>query len=295
MVTIAQALARATSGATPVDETAESLRFEAELLLMNALGYSRASLLTWPEREVAPSALASFEQALSRRLAGEPIAYILGTKEFWDFELVVSPAVLIPRPETELLVESALEIVAHREGIQHLLDLGTGSGAVAIALARAAERIRVIGTDLSCDALTLARENGGRLAGDNLGFVQGSWLCHELCAAIAEYWKADAAGLVDVIVSNPPYIAPEDPHLSRGDLVHEPALALSCDDAGLAAIKTIVSESKRVLKRGGWLLFEHGFDQRDAVADLLRAAGFDSIECLQDIAGQDRVTRGRLS
>ena len=233
MVTIAQALARATSGAVSVDETAVSLRFEAELLLMNALGCSRASLLTWPEREISPSAHASFEQALSRRLAGEPIAYILGTKEFWDFDLVVSPAVLIPRPETELLVESALEIMTHREGIQHLLDLGTGSGAVAIALARAVERFRVIGTDLSTDALALARKNGTRLAGDNLGFLQGSWLSRELCAAIGEYWQADAAGLVDVIVSNPPYIAPGDPHLLHGDLVHEPALALSSDDAGL--------------------------------------------------------------
>ncbi len=175
MVTIAQALARGTSGATPVDETALSLRFEAELLLMNALGYNRASLLTWPEREIAPSALASFEQALNRRLAGEPIAYILGTKEFWDFELVVSPAVLIPRPETELLVESALEIVAHREGIQHLLDLGTGSGAVAIALARAAERIRVIGTDLSCDALA-SRE---RTVVVSLAII---WFCARLLA-----------------------------------------------------------------------------------------------------------------
>lgn len=295
MVTIAQALARATSDAVSVDERAVSLRFEAELLLMNALGCSRASLLTWPEREISPSALASFEQALSRRLAGEPIAYILGTKEFWDFDLVVSPAVLIPRPETELLVESALEIMTHREGIQHLLDLGTGSGAVAIALARAVDRFRVIGTDLSTDALALARKNGTRLAGDNLGFLQGSWLSRELCAAIGEYWQADAAGFVDVIVSNPPYIAPGDPHLLHGDLVHEPALALSSDDAGLEAIKTIVIESKRVLKRGGWLLFEHGFDQRDAVAGLLRASGFDSIECLRDIAGQDRVTRGRLS
>ena len=295
MVTIAQALARGNSGTVSVDETALSLRFEAELLLMNALGCNRASLLTWPEREIDPAALASFEQALNRRLAGEPIAYILGKKEFWDFDLIVSPAVLIPRPETELLVESALETVTHREGVQHLLDLGTGSGAVAIALARAAERFRVIGTDLSTDALAIARKNGSRLAGDNLGFVQGSWLSHELCAAIGEYWQAEAAGLVDVIVSNPPYIAPGDPHLLRGDLVHEPTLALSCDDAGFEAIKTIVIESNKVLKRGGWLFFEHGFDQRDAVAGLLRAAGFDSIECLRDIAGQDRVTRGRLN
>ena len=278
MVTIAQALAHATAGAALSDDALASLRFETELLLMNAAGCTRASLLTWPARE----------------LEGEPLAYILGVREFWDFELVVSPAVLIPRHETELLVETALEIAAGREGVQHLLDLGTGSGAIAIALARAAERYRVIGVELSPEALLAAQENGSRLAGENLDFVQGSWLSNEVCADIASQWQAHSAGLVDIIVSNPPYIAPGDPHLTEGDLVHEPALALSCEEFGLAAIHTIVRQSQQMLKQGGWLLFEHGFDQREPVASALLAAGFVAVECLPDIAGRDRVTRGRL-
>ena len=278
MVTIAQALAHATAGAALSDDALASLRFETELLLMNAAGCTRASLLTWPARE----------------LEGEPLAYILGVREFWDFELVVSPAVLIPRHETELLVETALEIAAGREGVQHLLDLGTGSGAIAIALARAAERYRVIGVELSPEALLVAQENGSRLAGENLDFVQGSWLSNEVCADIASQWQAHSAGLVDIIVSNPPYIAPGDPHLTEGDLVHEPALALSCEEFGLAAIHTIVRQSQQMLKQGGWLLFEHGFDQREPVASALLAAGFVAVECLPDIAGRDRVTRGRL-
>ena len=294
MVTIAQALAHATAGAALSDDALASLRFETELLLMNAAGCTRASLLTWPARELEPAVLATFEQTLKRRLEGEPLAYILGVREFWDFELVVSPAVLIPRHETELLVETALEIAAGREGVQHLLDLGTGSGAIAIALARAAERYRVIGVELSPEALLVAQENGSRLAGENLDFVQGSWLSNEVCADIASRWHAQSADLVDIIVSNPPYIAPGDPHLTEGDLVHEPALALSCEEFGLAAIHTIVRQSKQMLKQGGWLLFEHGFDQREPVASALLAAGFVAVECLPDIAGRDRVTRGRL-
>ncbi|MBT5907379.1 MAG: peptide chain release factor N(5)-glutamine methyltransferase, partial [Gammaproteobacteria bacterium] len=195
---------------------------------------------------------------------------------------------------TELLVETALEIAAGREGVQHLLDLGTGSGAIAIALARAAERYRVIGVELSPEALLVAQENGSRLAGENLDFVQGSWLSNEVCADIASQWHAHSADLVDIIVSNPPYIAPGDPHLTEGDLVHEPALALSCEEFGLAAIHTIVRQSTQMLKQGGWLLFEHGFDQREQVASALLAAGFVAVECLPDIAGRDRVTRGRL-
>jgi release factor glutamine methyltransferase len=261
---------------------------------MNAAGCTRASLLTWPARELEPAVLATFEQTLKRRLEGEPLAYILGVREFWDFELVVSPAVLIPRHETELLVETALEIAAGREGVQHLLDLGTGSGAIAIALARAAERYRVIGVELSPETLLVAQENGSRLAGENLDFVQGSWLSNEVCADIAGRWHAQSADLVDIIVSNPPYIAPGDPHLTEGDLVHEPALALSCEEFGLAAIHTIVRQSTQMLKQGGWLLFEHGFDQREQVASALLAAGFVAVECLPDIAGRDRVTRGRL-
>jgi release factor glutamine methyltransferase len=241
--------------------------------------------MTWPEREVAAEPAALFERFVARRRRGEPIAYITGRRAFWDFELNVSPAVLIPRPETELLVEVCLELAAARSGAQTLLDLGTGSGAIAIALARSDPRFKVLGVDVSTEALAVARSNARRLAGGNLSFVEGSWLSPPVRAALAEE--------VDIIASNPPYIAPQDVHLEEGDLRFEPSLALSCGEQGLSAFRLIVEQSSSVLKPGGWLVFEHGCDQREAVAALMRRAGFCDVECLQDLAGLDRVTRGR--
>jgi release factor glutamine methyltransferase len=241
--------------------------------------------MTWPEREVAAEPAALFERFVARRRRGEPIAYITGRRAFWDFELSISPAVLIPRPETELLVEVCLELAAVRSGAQTLLDLGTGSGAIAIALARSDPRFKVLGVDVSTEALAVARSNARRLAGGNLSFVEGSWLSPPVRAALAEE--------VDIIASNPPYIAPQDVHLEEGDLRFEPSLALSCGEQGLSAFRLIVEQSSSVLKPGGWLVFEHGCDQREAVAALMRRAGFCDVECLQDLAGLDRVTRGR--
>lgn len=286
MATIAQLLREAQ--ASP---RSDSWRVDTELLLMEAMGCSRATLLTWPEREVPSAALGRFEALLERRRSGEPIAYLLGRRGFWDFELRVSPAVLIPRPETELLVELAIDAASAREGEQRIVDLGTGSGAIAIALARANPRFRVTGVELSAPALALARENAARLAANNLDFIEGSWLSEQVCRQLTE--GSGAAPRVDMIVSNPPYIAPEDPHLSRGDLVFEPRIALSCEESGMAAIARIINESRRVLKEGGWLLFEHGYDQREAVAAALREAGFAEVECHRDTAGNDRVTQAR--
>lgn len=269
----------------------ESWRLETELLLLEVLSCSRETLLTWPERALSEDARERFEALVDRRRSGEPIAYILGRRQFWDFELVVSPAVLIPRPETELLVELSLAIAAQRSGPQSLVDLGTGSGAIAIALARADSRYRVTGVELSSAALAIARGNGARLAGSNLTFTEGSWLDDAVCAGLVGQGSAS----VDILVSNPPYIAPDDEHLLVGDLVHEPRLALSCAEQGLESMRSIATDSRKVLKIGGWLLFEHGYDQRDAVAELLRETGYREVECLQDIAGQDRVTRGVLS
>lgn len=280
MPTIAQLLSTAR-----VEAFGDSWPLETELLLMAALDCRRETLMTWPEREVAAEPAALFERFVARRRRGEPIAYITGRRAFWDFELSVSPAVLIPRPETELLVEVCLELAAVRSGAQTLLDLGTGSGAIAIALARSDPRFKVLGVDVSTEALAVARSNARRLAGGNLSFAEGSWLSPPVRAVLAEE--------VDIIASNPPYIAPQDVHLEEGDLRFEPSLALSCGEQGLSAFRLIVEQSSSVLKPGGWLVFEHGCDQREAVAALMRRAGFCDVECLQDLAGLDRVTRGR--
>jgi release factor glutamine methyltransferase len=280
MPTIAQLLSTARAEAF-----GDSWLLETELLLMAALDCRRETLMTWPEREVAAEPAVLFERFVARRRRGEPIAYITGRRAFWDFELSVSPAVLIPRPETELLVEVCLELAAARSGVQTLLDLGTGSGAIAIALARSDPRFKVLGVDVSTEALAVARSNARRLAGGNLSFVEGSWLSPLVRAALAEE--------VDIIAANPPYIAPQDVHLEEGDLRFEPPLALSCGERGLSAFRLIVEQSSSVLKPGGWLVFEHGCDQREAVAALMRRAGFWDVECLQDLAGLDRVTRGR--
>lgn len=280
MPTIAQLLST-----SRVEAFGDSWPLETELLLMAALDCRRETLMTWPEREVAAEPAALFERFVARRRRGEPIAYITGRRAFWDFELSVSPAVLIPRPETELLVEVCLELAAVRSGAQTLLDLGTGSGAIAIALARSDPRFKVLGVDVSTEALAVARSNARRLAGGNLSFAEGSWLSPPVRAALAEE--------VDIIASNPPYIAPQDVHLEEGDLRFEPSLALSCGEQGLSAFRLIVEQSSSVLKPGGWLVFEHGCDQREAVAALMRRAGFCDVECLQDLAGLDRVTRGR--
>ena len=280
MPTIAQLLSTARAEAF-----GDSWLLETELLLMAALDCRRETLMTWPEREVAAEPAVLFERFVARRRRGEPIAYITGRRAFWDFELNVSPAVLIPRPETELLVEVCLELAAARSGAQTLLDLGTGSGAIAIALARSDPRFKVLGVDVSTEALAVARSNARRLAGGNLSFVEGSWLSPLVRAALAEE--------VDIIAANPPYIAPQDVHLEEGDLRFEPPLALSCGEQGLSAFRLIVEQSSSVLKPGGWLVFEHGCDQREALAALMRRAGFCDVECLQDLAGLDRVTRGR--
>jgi release factor glutamine methyltransferase len=282
MATISEVLSR--ERATPCGD---SWLIDTELLLMEALACRRETLLTWPDREVDADAQQRFDAMIARRRGGEPIAYIVESREFWDFSLTVSPAVLIPRPETELLVETCLELLSARAGAQRVVDLGTGSGAIAIALARADVRFEVVGVELSAEALAIAQTNAERLAGDTLRFVQGSWLDASVCTALG--------GAVDLIASNPPYIAPGDAHLGRGDLRFEPALALSCAEQGLASILSIVEDCHKVLKKGGWLVLEHGFDQRDAVAAILARAGFAEITCLKDLAGQDRVTRAHYN
>lgn len=277
---IKQALAQATD----LQQVSESWRLDAELLLAETLGVSREYLHTWSERPLDAAAQEQYRAQLARRSQGEPIAYILGRREFWDFLLQVTPAVLIPRPETELLVETALEIARSLASTAlRIVDLGTGSGAIALALARELPASRVTAVDRSTAALAVAQTNAATLAVTNIDFLASSW-CEQL-----------PADCYDVVVANPPYVAEGDPHLQRGDLRFEPAMALVAPDAGLADIKQIVDQSRSVLRRDGWLLIEHGYTQGDAVHEIFQSRGFRNVECRKDYAGLDRLTIGQWS
>jgi release factor glutamine methyltransferase len=236
-----------------------------------------------PERALDAAQLQKFDRYLQRRRLGEPMAYILGEKGFWDFELKVDSRVLIPRPETELLVERALHQLSGREQEPlRLLDLGTGSGAIAIALARHSARWQVIATDQSEASLNLAAENASQLDVENIEFVQGSWL------------EPLVGSHFDLIVSNPPYIAAGDPHLQEHGLPYEPAEALVAADEGYACLLEIMHEARNHLNSDGWLLLEHGATQGAALAAKMVESGYREVTGWQDLAGLDRVTAARV-
>ena len=268
--TVAQALAQC--GLVPSD---------AYVLLAHVLGRNRAGLAAHPEDRLTYSKAESFFALAKRRREGEPVAYLTGTREFWGLTLAVTTAVLIPRPETEALVEFALSVLpADRE--TRVLDLGTGSGAIALALAHERPQAQVLATDRSHAALEVAQHNAQRLALSNVCFLVSDW------------YTCVPGGAWDLIVSNPPYVAPCDPHLSEGDLRFEPAIALTADDAGLAALRTIVTGAYPRLAPGGWLIVEHGFDQSVAVQALFRSAGFEKLTPLRDLAGIPRIVASRV-
>lgn len=269
--TLGEALARA---------RARLPRDEADYLVSAALDTSRAALLAFPERPVAPAAWARLLDWIERRARGEPLAYLTGRKGFWDFELVVTPAVLIPRPETETLVSAALERIPEAAR-WHLADLGTGSGAIALALARERPACRVTAVDRSQAALAVAEENRRRLRVTNLALRQGDWF-------------APLAGTrAHLVCANPPYVAPGDPHLAEDGLPFEPREALVAEGQGLADLAHLVRHAPDHLHPGGWLLLEHGHDQGAAVRRLFRERGFQAIDTRPDLAGLERVTIGR--
>lgn len=236
--------------------------------------------MTWPEHQPEPEQLERFQHLLQRRRAGEPVAYLLGHRGFWSLDLEVDSSTLIPRPDTERLVEVALECVVHQPA--RVLDLGTGSGAVALALAVEQPAWDIIGCDSSAAAVALAERNRDRLGVANAAFVLSNWF-----AALAD------SKAFDLIVSNPPYIAENDPHLVAGDVRFEPATALVSGPDGLYDIRNIVQTTPDYLQPGGWLLLEHGWEQADAVRELLGDRGFVEVQSWQDLAGHQRISGGR--
>lgn len=253
---------------------------EAELLLMHVLGVSRAWLFAHSDDVVADAQVQPFRSLVRQRAQGQPVAYLLGQREFFGLSLRVSPATLIPRPETELLVELALERLPPRSGLR-VLDLGTGSGAIALAVAQARPEIEVCASDASGEALAVARANADALGLARVRFVHGSW------------WTPWAGQRFDLVLSNPPYIEDADPHLEQGDLRFEPRSALASGADGFDDIRSIVAGASAHLRDGGWLLFEHGHAQGEGARALLQAAGFSDVATWRDLEARDRVTGGR--
>lgn len=274
MPTIAEALAVAIQKISAVTDVPQ---LEAEVLLAQVLNVARTHLHAWPEKILDESQQKKFFDLVARREQGEPIAYLLGHKEFWSLDLLVTPDTLIPRPETELLIEKILALNLNDNSV--IADLGTGSGAIALALAHEKPNWKIHATDVSAKALEIAKHNAERLKISNIFFHQGSW-----CDALPSEIK------FDVIVSNPPYIAENDAHLTQGDLRFEPRSALVSAENGLKDISQIVFAAKNHLKSGGFLFIEHGSDQAKKVASILEKAGYTCIGSHRDLSQIDRVT-----
>ena len=256
-----------------------SARIEAQCLLQAVLQVNRAYLFTHPEHLLNDEQHALYMKLFERRLSGEPIAYLLGEREFYGLNFKVTPATLIPRPETELLVELALQHIPQR-GSFRVLDLGTGSGAIALSIAHASPDAEVVALDASEAALEVARENAHLLNIGNATFLHSDWFS----ALSGEHF--------DIIVSNPPYIAADDAHLAQGDVRFEPYTALVSGADGLDDIRRIITQAKDHLNANGWLLFEHGYDQAEQARNLLLQAGFTGVFSARDLAGIERVSGG---
>ena len=259
---------------------AETAKLEAQLLLQHALNVNHAWLIAHEHENLPPSIHAAYRAVLQKRLNGEPIAYILGYRELYGLKLKATSDTLIPRPDTETLVEAALAKILRNDNLK-ILDLGTGTGAIALAIAKHRPFAQVTAIDASKNALKIAQENAQNLQIANVQFILSNW------------FDALKNQRFDVIVSNPPYIEEHDVHLALGDLRFEPLTALASGQDGLDDIRKIISQAPQHLNPRGWLLLEHGYNQASLVAALLGQAGFSEIETIKDLGGNDRVTLGR--
>jgi len=269
------------NAAEQFSQVSDSERLDAELLLAQALGKPRSYLIAHSEETPDEQAQIKFASMVERRATGEPVAYILGHAEFWSLHFDVCDAVLIPRPETETLVSRALEVIPEHEPWR-MADLGTGSGAIALAVASERPHCEVIATDVSTPAIAMARENAQRHGIKNVDFRQGSW------------YEAVSEGGLEMIVSNPPYVSENDPHLQAPSMQFEPRNALIAPANGLRYLREIIEGAPPLLTQGGWLMLEHGHAQAEFVAQLMAAQGFKNVTTDADLAGHPRVTYGHL-
>lgn len=258
----------------------DSALLDAEILLCLALNKQRSHLRAWPDRPLLPEHLAIFNGFIEQRKKGIPIAYITGNREFWSRDFQVSPDVLIPRPDTELLIELSLKLIPADEAVK-IIDLGTGSGIIAITLAAERSHAHVIATDFSLAALRIARLNADNHHIDNIQFYQSNWF-----TGVPETQ-------FNLVVSNPPYIDEDDSHLQQGDVRFEPRTALCAAEQGLSDIKIIAAAARNHLKPGGHLLIEHGYNQPQQVQALFKDLHYDKVQTYTDLSGQPRVTYGQ--
>lgn len=261
-----------------LSSVSDSARLDVEILLAHVLGKDRTYIYTWPDKPISEHEYADFKALFARRKNGEPIAHIIGEREFWSLPLYTNASTLIPRPDTEILVEWLVDNIDIQAPL-NILDLGTGTGAIAIALASEFKNAEVTGVDFSTDAVTLANKNVARHQLSNIRIFQSDWF-------------SNVEGQFDFIVSNPPYIDESDPHLSEGDVRFEPKSALTAKQEGLADISHILSASELYLAPNGGVLLEHGWRQAEAVQGIFGSEGFQDIQTLQDYSGNDRITLG---
>ncbi len=259
--------------------SSDSARIDSEILLCHVLDCNSAHLAAWPEKKLSFEQAQQFEQLITRREAGSPVAYLTGEREFWSLKLDVSAATLIPRPETETLIEFVLEQFDPQKNL-HVVDLGTGSGAIALAIALERPDWKITATDISQDALTVAQNNAAKHRIKNVEFKISHW------------FDALEDESFDIIISNPPYVAEGDPHLADGDVRFEPAISLISGKQGMNDIEVITTEAGRYLKNNGWLILEHGYDQKKQVLDCFEAADFKTIVQKSDLLNQPRMTAG---
>lgn len=253
----------------------DSAKLDSEVLLLHVIQQSRSYLFTWPEKHLTVDQQTEFQRLISARATGQPVAHLIGVREFWSLPFKVAPSTLIPRPDTETLVEAALDKAPMNSG--KLLDLGTGTGAVALAFASERVNWHVEAVDTVAEAVSLALTNQATLGIKNCHIYQSDWF-------------EQVEGEFDLIVSNPPYIDPDDPHLQQGDVRFEPLSALIADNAGMADIELIISQARKHLKVGGWLLLEHGYDQAQLVGDFFTQMAYKEVATIKDLGANDRVT-----